>query len=325
MPDIEEIHHRAADRGDEVVRICKVPTYVEPTFGYLVTTDGVLVPDSMDPNWRFPKPSWSIGIPSPGDIDALVAAADVDVVRRPMVVSLRHWWEWNYYHFIVDVLGKLELTDRVGIPDDVPLVVGRYAAELPFARELRGRGELGAREWLVPDEANRTLVLADQVVYVRTRSPFDVRLRRVLDLIAAPPADPQGDERIFVVRRPPATRSVANEADLAEVLERHRFRTVDTATMSVQEQMELFASARYVVALHGAGVANVIFRRGAPLGLLELYGRPLSGLTNMRDICAAMGYDRLTLSGSPAGGARRHASFSIDPTRLEVSLRSLLA
>jgi capsular polysaccharide biosynthesis protein len=46
---------------------------------------------------------------------------------------------------------------------------------------------------------------------------------------------------------------------------------VDAAALSHPEQIELFRSVRYLVAEHGAGIMNILFRQEAPLSLLELF------------------------------------------------------
>ena len=88
-------------------------------------------------------------------------------VRHRSVISLRHPWEWNYYHFYLDVLGKIRIFDELGIDQSTPLVVGRYAMDLPFAQQVLQTGGLKDRTWIVQAD---TYILADEVYYCRTNS-----------------------------------------------------------------------------------------------------------------------------------------------------------
>jgi hypothetical protein len=70
---------------------------------------------------------------------------------------------------------------------------------------------------------------------------------------------PGGDVNIYIERR--GTRRIAEPGELARFLARQGFETYSFDTMSVDEQIDLFARAKWVVGAHGAELGNLLFCR----------------------------------------------------------------
>lgn len=66
-------------------------------------------------------------------------------------------------------------------------------------------------------------------------------------------------ERIYVTRKKAKYRKVANEPEVIEMLDRYGFAVVDFDDMSFWEQVAQMRAAKYIVEIHGAGMANCIF------------------------------------------------------------------
>jgi hypothetical protein len=319
-PDLHAITD-SVDPSDSVV-VCDEPAFVEPEFGY-VTARGRLLDESLQPNVPHSKATWRVALPSPVDVLQRIRARDTHVVEQGTVVSLRHLWEWNYFHFVFDVLGKLQVLDEVAGADAAPIALGRYAGQLPFAERAIEMGRLSGRRWLVPDQDNRTIIRAERVIFGRTGRSLGQRAEYIRELLGAAPADQAGSERVFLTRRPPHGRRLLNEDDILRVTRRHGFEVVDAAELTLDEQIKLFSSTRHL-AVHGAGLTNIIFRAGAPLSLLELHGDRYPGPGNMRRICAELGYQHAALAGPQTKGGAQGANFAIDPGELASALPRLL-
>lgn len=65
--------------------------------------------------------------------------------------------------------------------------------------------------------------------------------------------------RIYISRSGARYRRVVNEAELFAPLAEHGFHTVRLESLSLAEQIDLFASAECVVAPHGAGLTNLLW------------------------------------------------------------------
>jgi len=82
--------------------------------------------------------------------------------------------------------------------------------------------------------------------------------------------DGSADLHVYLSRRRAAKRSMGNEQELEETLAQRGFRIVYAEDLTLLEQADLFSRARVVVAPHGAGLSNLVWRRG-PCHVLEVF------------------------------------------------------
>ncbi len=169
----------------------------------------------------------------------------------------------NYYHWLLEYL-PIALHALAAEPDATVVVPSGQAR---FAEEVL--------ELLAPAKVVRTdePFLAERLVLAarERRSGWppaeDVAILRASLLPAA--AAPAAAEGLYVSRRL-TNRRPANEAELEQLCSRHGVRPVVSERLPFGEQVALFASARTIVATHGAGLANLVF--SAPgARLLELF------------------------------------------------------
>lgn len=87
-----------------------------------------------------------------------------------------------------------------------------------------------------------------------------IRRRLRLDFSARP------TRRIYVGRKDAKWRRLINEAEIVEMLERFGFEAADPGAMSLDEQIELAASAQIIVGAFGAGMNLLLFApEGTPV------------------------------------------------------------
>lgn len=319
--------HGDSHHAKEFMAVCSEPCYVEPEFGYVVTDGGELIEESLSPNFDHPKRPWRVGTLPPLRLvaDARAQRDGLHVLHLERVISLRHLWEWNYYHFFIDVLGKLEMFDGLLDEPDTPIVLGRYARELPFVMDALQMGRLAERRWIIPDAENRLVVRANEVVFGRTLRPYRQRVDHIVSCLGLEQRSVRADGRIYLTRRPPTGRRLSNESALLPTLNRYGFTVVDAAQIPLREQIEIFGAARHVVAVHGAGVTNIIFRRPQEMSVLELHGSRHPGPGDMARLCAELGYAHSSLGGPQEGGSPAAANFSVDEGEFERALKQMLA
>jgi hypothetical protein len=235
-------------------------------------------------------------------------------LRLETLVSLRDKYETGYWHVFDDVLPRLFVLRSVGVGDDVPIVVSQALHDAPYFRAILARTGLDRRNWVVQN--GRVHVRGERAYFCRPLRYHRPYFDRLLRLVSPEPA---GDRRLFVTRRG-RYRTLSNLAEIEGVADAAGLEVVDPGELSFDEQVALFASARKVAGVHGAGLANLLFRAGAPLDLLELF--PSSWIEPpYRWVCRAYGYGYRAMVGELTG----EYDFTIDPRAFERELEALVA
>ena len=188
----------------------------------------------------YPKPPTKVG----GRLGVLTARGDV-----------------NYYHFLMDVIGKL------GVLEQAPSIAppDRWYASVsgpPFQRELLELAGLDldtvidAHEH--PHVVAETLVVPAPPEMTEKNPPWVVGWLRERLL---PQVDLSGPrQRIYVTRGASANnRTVLNDDEVRAALQARGFVEVDPGALTVREQIRTFANAELIVATHGAALANLVF------------------------------------------------------------------
>ncbi|MDB5642642.1 MAG: glycosyltransferase family 61 protein [Hyphomicrobiales bacterium] len=163
----------------------------------------------------------------------------------------------NYWHWMIDILPRIHLLERAGV---LPhrLIVN---AELPFQRETLSTIGVGADRLLSVDpdaqlEVERLIVPSLPEAFC-TIVPETIGFLRERFLHADANLAPH--RLIYLSRNDAARRRVVNEEDLFARLEPLGFERVVLGALSVAEQARVFASARMILAPHGAGCTNLVF------------------------------------------------------------------
>ncbi|MEG5066020.1 tetratricopeptide repeat protein [Microcoleus sp. B3-A4] len=198
-----------------------------------------------------------------------------------------------YFHWMVDILPRIEVLQRWGINLEE---IDRFlvnSCQQPFQRETLKA--LGIPEYKIIESDRHPYIQAKQLIvpsfsgYLGWLSPQGLEfLRRVFlnqkfqKLCSANIFLPKGTqlsepddrkylypERIYVSRSKSSYRRVINEEQVIEFLSRFGFVSVLLESMTLEEQIALFSRAKAIVAPHGSGLTNIIFC-GAGTKVIEL-------------------------------------------------------
>ena len=144
-----------------------------------------------------------------------------------------------------------------------------------------------------------------------------------------PNGDAKKRRRIFLSREAGSGRGIANEGDVTAICQDFGFEMLTTERMTVEDQMMLFAEVGYLVGIHGAGLINMMFRRGAPLKVLEIFppSRLLTWGTTPPHYCflaQALGFDYEALITKETRHGDYRSPFWVDPSALRERIRAML-
>lgn len=185
----------------------------------------------------------------------------IETLQSPCFFLTSHWWK-NYGHWYRDVLRQLYgVLPR--LPEDVRFVVPSKLAA--YQRETISA--LGiAQERLIPIEYDQIYAVPQLYFTPHTEDPtagWRWLRDKLLAYFGIQPT--RGTRRLYISRRSGSSRRVINEDEVLVCLERFGFETILPETMSLGEQVQVFAQAEIVVGSHGAGLTNLLF---APSGTL---------------------------------------------------------
>ena len=184
--------------------------------------------------------------------------------RRPPAVRLNGAWtsvisRWSpgFYHWFMDALPRLALLaelppeTRIIVPAQLTAYHRDTLEWLGLTARVRPTGE----EHLVIDDyyfSAPTNITGhfDPYAIAFLRRSFLERRDRSFD-----------SPRRFYVQRVRAVRGVANDAEVADFFRARGWAVVDMETLSLAQQIQLFAQAEEICALHGAALTNLVWCR----------------------------------------------------------------
>jgi len=223
------------------------------------------------------------------------------------VISLRDTGEENYFHFFNDILPKIWLLNDHGRFDpECYLVVSERLWKKDYFQYYLERASLDKLKWVIQ---NDEWIEADSGFFCKPFTHTKKYILRAAALVSSP--EQNGPLRIFLTRSNSSMRFIENGEAVKQILESNGFITVDTAGISFQKQVELFSRAERVVAIHGAGTTNIIFRNGRPLEVLEIFHPNRYLPFHYIMLCKLFGYKYTAIEGTP-GNLMGDGGFLVD-------------
>jgi tetratricopeptide (TPR) repeat protein/capsular polysaccharide biosynthesis protein len=168
-----------------------------------------------------------------------------------------------YYHWMFDVLPRLEILRRSGINfDEIDWFVVN-SIDRPF--QLETLKSLGIPKKKIIESDRHSFIKAQELIVPSFPGHLDwvpketIQFLRQTFLPKNSSQRPNYARRIYISRSNAKYRQVLNEIEVIQLLKQYDFTVVRLETMSVAEQAAVFANARAIVAPHGAGLTNLVF------------------------------------------------------------------
>ncbi len=229
----------------------------------------------------------------------------------------------NYYHFLTDVLPRLELLRRAGVEPDAYLV----NRTTRFQRDLLDHLGLAADRCLDSPHVRADVLVVPSVPDDQLRTPPWI-VPWLRDCFLPDDLRPP-HRRIYVTRGTTRhTRRVDNEAELLAALEPLGFECIDPGVLAPAEQVRAFAEAEYIVGPHGAGLTNLAF--AAPgTAVVELFARDYVNecFWALATTVEGLRYRYVVGDGSPIRSRRNRGVASdimVDPQAVRCLLHDLM-
>lgn len=170
-----------------------------------------------------------------------------------------------YFHWMVDVLPRLEILQRQGI--DWAEIDWFLVNSCQSAFQRQTLEILGIPLHKILESDRHPHIRAEQLIvpsfasYMGWLSEHGLKFLReaFLPKAMALYGETNYPERIYISRAKAKYRKIFNETELTDVLSQYGFVSVCLESMTFLEQVALFANAKVVVAPHGSGLTNLIF------------------------------------------------------------------
>lgn len=281
-------------------------------------------------NRQLYETSWYFGTKRPREHPIFLNPFPPDPVEFPGRLGvLASRGDANYYHFMHDVLPRTSVLEQAGVePPDRWYV----PAGTKWQREMLSLWGIEEDQILdssaVPHVRAERLVVPGLASMVEHNPPWVARLLREKLVPAGLERTP--GKHLFLSRGPGKNnRSVTNEPEVRALLEPLGFSVVDPGTMTIAEQIHLFATADIVVGPHGAALANIAFCSPGS-ALVELF--PCGSIAGdfWKASCGVEGLEYRYVSGvgKRVGTTRSEfvvADITVDLPALESTVSDLLA
>lgn len=267
-------------------------------------------------------------------------------VALPSAILLSGRCSPNYYHWLVEYLGRCYILAKKETLRNIPLIVddGMFPQEFDSLQAM-------LPDWPIYRLDNSTLLKVKKLYVPSTCTNLADNLREpmwkcsaicfrtlahmqatVFRKFGIDPAQ-TGRRKIFLARR--SGRNITNTAELEDVLTSFGYEIVDTGQLSFEQQVRLFSEAGAIVGAMGAAFTNLIFCRPGTkvLALSSPYTQLFCSQSNMA-LFAGCQYRILTGEHPLFNPGDEHTvsdpslfldSYTIDATKLASALADIEA
>lgn len=214
--------------------------------------------------------------------DVLEAAKQNPVMHKKGRVAVITQSGYSYYyHWMVEVLGRLALLELQGIEFDF-LYVPNTAPYMLQTLELWG---IDPQKIIIASDS--TLITADELIVPSLVSLAEVQglprlvhyipaylveyiRTKLLTAYATSHPEKKFHKKIFISRQDATARKISNEDEIYAILASHGFERYHLTTLNFLDQINLFSNAEIIISSLGSGLTNILFCN-PQVTLCELY------------------------------------------------------
>lgn len=170
-------------------------------------------------------------------------------------------WSRNYYHWLIDALPRLisiaplcstQWEDRICI---LPSSMKNCTFAIEALEILGLKYYLINEDWMI---RALHLRIAARIDYCKMHH-VQLAQQMYLALSSNLKVDATKNEFVYISRKDANCRGISNEDDLVKPLSELGFLVIKASRISFSSQIKLFACAKLIVGMHGAGLANIVF------------------------------------------------------------------
>lgn len=170
----------------------------------------------------------------------------------------------NYYHWMADLLPRIELIRQSGIPlDSIDKFIMNPTGLKIQAETLKFLGIPPEKIWVCEESIQvkaKELIIPSLTgsIWYMSKWVCDFLRQQFLPVAKQKQAGKASPEKIYICRES-KYRRILNEPEVIAALSQAGFEIIRLESCSFIEQVALFASAKVVMSAHGSGLTNIVF------------------------------------------------------------------
>lgn len=247
--------------------------------GWLITDSNKIINQSIPRN---PNPIYG-SHPIPNRFDYIFKKHKQEKHRSVISCDSIHHFGPNYFHFFFSFIGQLALLEEHGVPLQMPILIPKYMLQVRYFNDLQ---ELVPKIRKLKFVNYEDKLHSSEKVYFAKTNPYSIetitRIRCFLNLDELLETiknrtnlNTKEYERIFLNRKSSGLRYLKNGAAIENLVKDYGFKVVFAEDYTLAEQIQIFSNAKFIISIHGAGLANLLWRIPNPVNLFEIFSQDL--------------------------------------------------
>lgn len=297
---------------DEYILEFKESGLIDPDYGWAMTRNHELIYPSLG----FSRAPY---VKKPSIVKSYFSKRKI--VHIDSIISLRDTGEENYFHLYNDILPKIFILQDHNIdPTNYIVVVSEKLYSKTFFQFIISSSPFKDLKWHVQQDE---WISFNKALFAKPATHTKKYLNFFTTLNTKSGSSTKTNRRIFLTRDRRSLRFIENMDELEPMLKQYHFDIVETSTMPVASQIDLFASCEYLIGIHGAGLTNIIYRGKKPLTFLEIVP-PVKYIPFHYILLAHVFSYRYEILLGDIGRLKNYGGFRVNSTVLASKLNNML-
>lgn len=295
--------------------------YIEPIFGYAIIGNKYLLHTKAG-SYKFLLFGSPYGkTPPPDRFVYFLKKRKAVKLDKAISLNTQENFGKNYFAAYNGALGQLFMMEKYGVDLRLPVIVPKSLFETNFFQQIISLSpKLKNINWITRKDIDYDYKNAQyfqcKELYTARAVPYSktvlIPLTKWFDNIQ-PQDNTSTNRKVFLTRSGKRARHLRNKEAIEQIVASLGFEIIDTDELTVKEQIQLFRNVSMLIAMHGAGNINIIFRYPKKLKLLDIQIPELIS-SGYLIVAAGMEYDYDIYWGTGLdGNIDRVSSFYIDP------------
>ncbi len=295
--------------------------YIEPLFGYAINSNKEYMLHTNAGSYREIKYGSKYGKAIPPDRFIFTLKKRL-ATKIDKAIILTGFFGKNYFFAYDQALGQLWLLKQYGIDLSLPVIISKTLFETVFFQEIISITPfLKNINWITRNDEhynfkNAHYFRCKEIYAAKTKSYTNTHLIPVTNMFSTIQSELSSikDKKVFLTRSAKRGRHLSNSEEIEKIAQSFGFEIIDTDGLTVKEQILLFRNVSYLIALHGAGNANMIFRYPNKLKFLEIHTPDWVGAGYLI-VASELGYEYDVYWGTKLVNkdSYTNSSFRLDP------------